>query len=291
MKKYLKGVTIPFIYFDTYSSYVIYKDKKYSFIEDAIFDFLHVTLNYHLEIDGEIITVHSLEKVIEQIVIYKGKVIIDKYKDEYSSIEYRFICGLIDSFRKDQLHYLPYEKFRLRKYDIFHLKYLLFRLEISRYKNKFPKKIYSKILKRHIWVYSGRFSYSISDAITEFYYDSFYYQFAGNGCGDETKDHHVHEHEIKYILTYIINHFDAFKIYDYQKEFYSKQELEFMNQFLLKLKSMNYHSYIDHTQKYTYEEYKDLKNHKRYFKLLFFNIGEYFYMKKIRREKIKAYKI
>lgn len=178
------------------------------------------------------------------------------------------------------------------KYILKYPKDYLVSLEFKKYKDiNIPKKIYSKILKKEKYVLYGEFYEDIFDTLYYIFNGSFYYQY--NIDGIEFSDNHSHQHYFEDVISRIFKNFDEFKIYDYQKQFYSKQELDFIDKLLNKLKEDNYTSiyykkYYDYLDE-TYEDYKLIPNNK-HLKLFIFNIKDYFKSKKLEKDIINSHK-
>jgi len=296
MKKVLKNTNIPYHTYDKKDicSCYIYNNKKYYDLNLLFNDYIASYLTYHFKISNKLITVHNLNEVaIFLLENYKTFSIPDNYIIEYSKSEYEYFIKLQNHLLKNQLNRerLNHKKMKF-KYILKYPKDYLVSLEIKKYKDtNIPKKIYSKILKREIYVLYGNFYNDIFYSLYYIFNGSFYYQF--NKDGIEDNSNHSHSHYFEEVIDKVIKYFDEFKIYDYQKQFYSKQELDFINKLLKKLKqdkftSIHYKNYYDYFDK-TYEEYKLIPNKTR-LKLFIFNIKDYFKSKKLEKEIIKSHK-
>lgn len=296
MKKIYKNINIPYHYYDNHvlNTGYIYNDKKYFDLNILFTDYIGTYLTYHFEINQELKEVHNLSDVVDYLLEnYKTFSIPNIYIDEYAKSEYEYLTRLQNYLIQDKL---DKDKPENRNNSLkFILKYpidYLVSLELKKYKNiQIPKKIYSRILKRKIYVLYGEFYENIFDGLHYVFFGSFYYQF--NGDDSESSYNHCHEHNFEDVIREIFRTFDEFIIHENQKQFFSRQELIFINKLLSKLKEDKY------TSKYykengednkLLEEYKYLSDNKKYFKLLFFNIKDKYRIKKNLKMIINSHK-
>ena len=88
----------------------------------------------------------------------------------------------------------------------------------------------------------------------------------------------------------IFTYSSKFKIHVFQRQYYSKQQLEFLTKLSEKLKEMKFHS-VESKMDTDVEEYFYLKDNKKNIRLFFHNIKYYFADKKLRSEILKSHKI
>jgi len=297
VKRSFKNINIPYHYYDKVKlrSGYIYNNKEYFDLNLLFNDYVGSYLTYHFEINNELKEVHNLSDIANYMLEnYETFEIPDKYKDEYSQDEYKYFNSLKRDLLNDKLEKSPFMYRPMKFKDIFKypIDYLVF-LELKKYKDvSMPKKIYSKILKRDVYVLYGEFYENAMYALTSIFYGSFYYQFSGDGV--ENSCEHSHQHDFEAVIDDIFSNFDNFIIYDFQKQFYSKQELDFIDKLVNKLKEDNYTSIFykksnDDFDK-TYEEYKNFKDNKKHFKLFILNIKDYFKSKKFKKDVINSHK-
>lgn len=297
MRKLYKNINIPYHFFDrnSFQMYYIYNNKKYYDLNLLFNDYLGSYLTYHFKINGEIKEVHNLSDIANYLIEdYKTFEIPDEYKDEYTEREYKELYyikkNLLENKSKEtNSFYRPvsFKKFFRNPKD--YLSYL----EFKKYKElSIPKKVYSKVLKRDVYVLYGEFFNNAMNALDALFGVSFYYQF--NGDRIEDSYNHSHEHEFESVVKCIFSQFDEFIIYDFQKQFFSKQELIFINKLLKKLKkdkftSIYYKNSNDYFQK-SINEYRYLKDNKKYLKLFIHNIKHYFKGKELEKDIINSHK-
>lgn len=296
MKKKYKNITIPYHLYDKKEnfSYYIYDDKKYYQLNELFKDFIDYELTYHIEINNKEKELHNLPDVIEQLLLHpKTFKISKKYNNEYSKDELSYINHLQKQLIKKEitLTYDPsyYYKFCLR--DIFNLKNILFNKKIYKKYNHIilPQKIYSKEYNHYYFVTSGYVYDNVIMALEQVYNNSFYYQYGGPNR--ENYYNHFHAHAFNEVINDVFNCFDKFKIHKFQEEYFSNQELELLNKLCSKLKSLKYKPYYRLFLESDYEEYCYLKDNKKYIRLFFHNLKDYFKDIKDRKEILKSHKI
>ncbi len=296
MKRKLKGITIPYLYYDKSKNYTyyIYKDKEYTNLDKLFTDFVGSYLTYHFNINEKTHEVHNLSEVLEALLKNKKSFSIPKnYKEEYSKEEYAYITKLQDRLLNEKLkienNQLYEHKFTIK--NIFEYRLFKFTKEIfEKYKKiAIPKKIHSNIFNHDYYVVAGSAYESIYHALDEVFDDSLYYQFGGTK--KENNRSHFHSHNFDDLISLIFERSSKFKIHVFQQEFYSKQELEFLNKLADKLKKMKFHSVERNIDELDYEEYFYLKDNKKYLSLLIHNIRFYKEDKKYRNDVLNSHKI
>lgn len=292
MKKLYKNINIPYHYYDNrllLSGY-IYNDKKYFDLNELFTDYLGSYLTYHFKINNELKEVHNLSDIVNELFEnYQNFSIPSVYIDEYSGDEHKFITRLHQDLLNNKLiNGRPENRKMTFKYILKNPIQYLVNQEVKKYKNvSTMKKVYSKILKRNIYVLNGNYYESFFDIA----YYCCYYQF--NGDSIESSYNHNHEHDFEDVIREIFRTVDNFIIYDYQKQFFSKQELDFINKLIKKLKSDNYTSKYYKTtdeDKKLSEEYRYLRENKKYFKLFIFNIKDNYRVKRYNKIIINSHK-
>ncbi len=296
MKRKLKGITIPYLYYDKSKNYTyyIYKDKEYTNLDKLFTDFVGSYLTYHFNINEKTHEVHNLSEVLEALLKNKKSFSIPKnYKEEYSKEEYAYITKLQDRLLNEKLkienNQLYEHKFTIK--NIFEYRLFKFTKEIfEKYKKiAIPKKIHSNIFNHDYYVVAGSAYESIYHALDEVFDDSLYYQFGGTK--KENNRSHFHSHNFDDLISLIFERSSKFKIHVFQQEFYSKQELEFLNKLADKLKKMKFHSVERNIDELDYEEYFYLKDNKKYLSLIIHNIRFYKEDKKYRNDVLNSHKI
>ena len=284
MKRKYKNIKIPYSYYDKVKGwcYYVYNNKYYNNIYDAVKDYLGCELTYHFLYNNKLIRVHDLEKISEYILLKGNFSIPDEYKYEYSLIEYQELNWLYKNINKYEFKAYYYQKpslkYLLEEPISCYLGYKYYKL----YKNcNYPKKVYSKFLKTEVFVYKGHIYYTINDILEL----NYYYEF--NNPLDS--GYQLHEHEFNFVINEVFHYFNEFKINKKQEQFYSKQELVFLDKLVKKLKDDKFDNSILKI-KDSYEEWKYLHDNHKYFKLLIYNIKDYFSNKKKNKEILKMYK-
>lgn len=301
MKRKYLNITIPYKYYNnkTLENGYIYKDKFWTNLNDLFWNFLGSFLSYHVLVNNEEIEVHSLEEVIYYLTKYPNNFEIpNKYKNEYSNIEYKSI----NKFHKDLLNnnleiieYYPLKKWRFRKFDDYRWHRAL--KEAQKYKDViFPIKVYNKVYKREVYVLKGEIYKSLIYALEHISSLSFYYQY--NGDGKKDSYNHNHSHEFELVIDRVIEDKD-FKIYDFQEEFYSKQELELIKKLQLKLTKMNferidlYYNSLNknNLKKKWYDKIRNYEKEKKYLRAFIYEKKVRYLENKIKKYNLSNYKI
>lgn len=293
MQNKYKNITIPYKTFnknDNYT-YYIYKDKEYTKLNELMKDFIDFELTYHFEANGTLKTVHNFNDVIESLLVnYKNFYISRKYKEEYSDSEYEYITRLKQALLKDKLKlsYKPrfeqtfkfYEKKHKEAYEEIYEKYK---------KIIVPKKVKSTIYNRKYYVVAGIMYESVIHALDEVFNYSLYYEYGGSPRGGSNAS--FHEHDFETIIYSIISNFDKFKIYSYQRELYSNQELYLMDTMMKKLKKMKYKPVSNRYDEEYMHEYNYLVNNRKYIRLFFFNMKDSLEERRRKRKDLENHKL
>lgn len=295
MKLKYRNITVPYKVFDQKENftYYIYKDKKYKDLNKLFTDFLGVYLTYHFEVKGNLKEVHNIVEVVEALLKNKDTFKIPKkYLEEYNEREYKYLFDLQKQLLNDKLkiQYNRDYEFKYSKKEFGNKKYYNFSKEVyEKYRNvKIPKKIKPTQYENEYYVVAGRAYERIVDALGEVYDGTFYYQFGGTK--NQNNRTHFHTHDFEDLIWMIFTYSSKFKIHVFQRQYYSKQQLEFLTKLSEKLKEMKFHS-VESKMDTDVEEYFYLKDNKKYLKLLIHNIKYYFADKKLRNEILKSHKI
>ncbi len=296
MKRKLKGITVPYLYYNKKKNYTcyIYNDKEYFDLNELFTDFLGSYLTYHYNIKDKTYEVHNLSEVLENLIKNKKTFSIpNKYKDEYSKEEFKYIKNLQDKLLNEKLKIENNQLFE-HKFTIKNIReYRLFKFTkdiFDKYKKvSIPKKIHSDIYNHNYYVVAGNAYESIYHALDEVFNDSLYYQFGGTK--NENNRSHFHSHSFDDLISLIFDRSNKFKIHVFQQQYYSKQELEFLNKLADKLKRMKFHSIERNIDEIEFEEYFYLKDNKKYLSLLIHNIRFYKEDKKFREKVLESHKI
>lgn len=307
MKKKYRNITVPYYYIDDKKSIrgYIFKDKLY--LEDNLYnlfkDFLGFYLDYHIEIEGKIIIVHSLEEVAELLLNnYNSFKIPKKYIGEYSEIEYKQFIKVLKylksesrpkSFEKVIVKDYSINTFQKVKYYFQNYRYNKMLEEMKKYDYKVPTKVYSKYYKRNLYVVDGEPFWSLSSAFENIYQIGFYYQYNGDGIDEYSE--HSHQHDFEYVIHDVFNNPDKFIIYDFQKQFFSKQEVDFLNALVQKLKDISFES-DSNEYEYLYNgplanEYYKYQDNKQWLKAFFIDKKIQSILKKEKNKKLQNHKI
>ncbi len=292
MKNKYKNITIPYDVWNDKEKYVTYyyKDKEYNKINKVLVAFVDFELSYHFDANGITKEVHSFEEVIESLLVnYKNFYISRKYRDEYSNNEYEYITKLKQALLKNKLK-LFYDEPR-EKFNIFNHKHKQAFDEIyNKYKDVvIPKKVKCKTYNRKYYVVGGRMYSSVLTALDQVFDYSLFYEYGGSPRVNSNAS--FHQHDFTTILSDIFSNFDKFKIYAYQKDFYSKQELLLIDLITKKLKQMKYQPVHKKYDEEYIQEYNYLINNRRYLKILFFNIKEKIDTRRFNRKDLENHKI
>lgn len=296
MKLKYRNITVPYSYYDKKQNYTyyIYKDKMYTNLNELFCDFVGSYLTYHYEVKGTRKEVHNLSEVLEAVIKNKDTFNIPKkYKEEYSEEEWKYIKILQKKLINNELK-IEYEKereFPIKLKDFWNRKIIQFNEEIyKKYKKvNIPKKIHAEQFKNDYFVVAGDAYESIYHALDAVYDNSLYYQFGGTKSQNNRT--HQHSHSFDDLIHLIFANASKFKIHVSQREFYSKQELEFLSKLSDKLKKMKFHSVERKYDTLDVEEYIYLKEHKKYISLLMHNIRFYNADKKYQKEVLESHKV
>lgn len=295
MKLKYRNITVPYRRFDKKRnySYYIYQDKEYTDLNKLFTDFLGSYLTYHFKTKDTIHAVHNLNDVIEHLLYhYEDFEIPKEYKSEYSTWEYKYLTTLQKRLIKDELvvESKP-EEFPLSLSEVKDKKRYLFEKDIYyKYRNvKIPKKVFSEEYNHHYYVVGGEYFDSLNHALDMVFDLTLYYQ--SGGTKNPNNNSHVHTHSFDELIALIFSNSSKFKIHVFQRQYYSKQELEFLEKLSEKLKEMKFHSVEKNYDKTDYEEYFFYKDNKKYIRLLFHNIRIHFDELKHQKEVLKSHKI
>ena len=276
MKNKLKGITVPYKYFDKKENYTyyIYKDKKYTDLNKLFTKFVGSYLTYHYEIDSALKEVHNLSEVIDAILKnYQTFSIPSEYKKEYSNLELKYINRLIDDLNNNKLE-KPYEhEFTYSIKDFKNRKLFKFNKYIfNQYKDTFtPKKIRTqKYYKHDYYVVAGVAYQSIYHALDEVFAENILYLFGGTKNPNNRT--HSHSHSFDDLIGLIFEKSNKFIIHKFQQEFYSKQELDFLNRLADKINEMGFKSVEKPYEPFNSYEYNYFKDNHQYIHLLIHNL-------------------
>ena len=296
MKRKYNNITIPYFYFDKKLnySYYIYQNKMYTDLNKLFKDFLGSYLTYHYEVEDKVYEVYNLSEVIEGIFKYKDKFNLPKkYKKEYSDDEWDYIINLKKALEKGELinSYVENKEFKFSFKKFFTYKEYAFAKDMyERYKDiSVPKKIRSKDFKHSYFVVAGNYYESIYHALDNVYRNNLYYPFGGTK--EVNNRTHLHSHTFDDLIKLIFLHSDKFKIHVFQREYYSKQEIEFLTLLSDKLRDLGYHSVEYKPDKMDYQEYCYLKDNHKYISLLINNVKWYLFNKKYEKDVLESHKI
>lgn len=254
MKRKYRNITVPYYYINNKKNIrgYIFKDKLY--LEDNLYDlfkdFLGFYLDYHIEIEGKIIVAHSLGEVAELLLNnYKTFKISPKYKNDFSKREYEQFIK-IQKYLKESSRPKPFETVIVKDSNINTLQKIKYYFqdyyynkmikEMKKYDYKIPTEVYSKSYRRNVYVVDGEPFWTLLSAFEYIYQIGFYYQYNGDGIDEYSE--HSHQHDFEYVICDVIDNPNEFKIYDFQKKFFSKQEIIFLNALAQKLKDISYTS-------------------------------------------------
>ncbi len=275
MKNKLKGITVPYKYYDKKENYTyyVYKDKMYTDMNKLFTKFLGSYLTYHYELDGILKEVHNFSEVLDTILKnYEQVTIPSQYKKEYSSLEYDFIKNLIDALKNNTFE-TPYEhEFTYSIKDFTNRKLFKFnKMIFNEYKDTFiPKKVKNqKYYKHDYYMVAGSAYQSIYLAIEAVFDSHLLYEFGGTKNPNNRS--HKHSHSFDDVIGLIFENNNKFVIHKFQQEFYSQQELDFLNLLANKLNEMGFKSVERTYNPLNYSEYNYLKDNHKYFSLMVHN--------------------
>lgn len=296
MKRNLKGITVPYLHYnkrDNYT-YYIYNDKEYTDLNLLFNDFLGTYLTYHYEVKDNLKEVHNLSDVIYDLIKNNGNFNIPrKYKKEYSDDEYHYLKNLKDKLINKTLK-IGYNVEQEYKFDISHIKsHKLYKFTKTIYEKyhdlTVPKLVYYEEYKHNYYVVAGSAYQSIYRALDEVFEDNLYYEFGGTKRNNNRSFSHCHNFED--LINLIFTNSSKFKIHVHQQQFYSEQELAFLNTLANKLKKMKFHSVEKAFDPLEDDEYIYLKENKKLFSLLLHNIRYYQKERKFKRDVLESHKI
>lgn len=293
MKNNLKGITVPYRYYDKEDNYFyyIYKNKAYTDLSKLFNKFLGSYLTYHFKIDKEIKEVYNLSDVLDCLLKNYDKFQIPKkYENEYSKGEYEYIIDLQNKLKDNKL-IKPYFQKRIFKTNIKELHLIRFNREIYyKYQDvEIPKRVRSKVTKKEYYVLAGDSYQSIYDALDQVNDNNIYYQFGGTKKINNRT--HSRAHNFDDLIELIFAQSDKFVIHKFQRECYSKQELEFLDKLATKLKEMDFHSVEYEYDSLETDEYSYLKDSHRYIGLLFHTLRYHRKHKQYEKRVIESHKI
>ncbi len=293
MKNKYKNITIPYHVYDPKEKYTCYyyKDKEYTKLNKLFNDFVDFELTYHFDENGKTKEVHNYNEVIESLLVnYKNFYISRKYRDEYSDSEYEYITKLKEALLKNKLKVF-YESRFPKEFGLFDFRHKKAYKEIyDKYQNVVvPKRVKSTVYNRKYFVVAGIMYDSVLFALDQVFNYSLYYEYGGSPRANSNASHHQHDFDA--VIIEIFRNFDEFKIYAYQKDFYSKQELYLLDLISKKLKKMNYTPVKSQYDEEYMNEYNYLVNNRKFIKLFFFNIKDKIETARFNRKDLENHKI
>ena len=294
MKAKYNNITVPYQYFDKKRNYTyyVYKNKEYHDPAKVFKAFVGSYLTYHFEVKDKEIEVHNLSEVLDNLLRFPDTFKIPtKYKEEYSELEYNYIKGLLEDIKKDTLKINYNPEFNYSKHDFKTGKIYKFCREIDKKYNDVvvPKRIKDRIFNNDYYVVGGVAYESIYRALDVVYEGEMHYLFGG------TKNHNNRSysevHNFDDLLTQVFKKSTKFIIHVHQQEYYSKQELEFLQLLADKINEMGFKSIEPKYEEEYTEEYNMLKDQHRYLGILLNNIKYYLKQKRHERAVLKSHKI
>ena len=294
MRKKYSGITVPYKHFDFRRNYTyyIYQDKEYTDMNKLFKAFQGSYLTYHFEVKEKEIEVHNLSEVLDNLLrFYDTFKIPTKYKKEYSDLEYDYIKGLKEDLIKGTLQVGYNPDFKYSKKDFKTVKKFKFCRAIDRKYNDvvIPKKIKDSYFKNEYYVVGGVAYQSIYRAIDVVYEGELHYQFGGTKNPNNRT--HSQAHSFDDLIGLVFEESTKFKIHVHQQDFYSEQELEFLQKLADKLNTMGFES-IEPTYEEEYTtEYNYLKDNHRYIGILLNNIKYKLSERRHERAVLKSHKI
>ena len=294
MKAKYNGITVPYQYFDKKRNYTyyVYKDKEYTDPSKVFKAFVGSYLTYHFEVKEKEIEVHNLSEVLDNLLRFPDTFKIPaKYKEEYSDLEYDYIKGLLEAIKKDTLKINYNPIFDYSKKDFKTAKIYKFSKEVDKKYNDVvvPRRIKDHIFNNDYYVVGGVAYESIYHAIDVVYEGELHYIFGGTKNPNNRTREQVHNFDD--LVSKIFKKSTKFIIHVYQQEYYSKQELEFLNLLADKINEMGFKSIEPKYEEEYTEEYNYLKDNHRYLGILINNIKYYLKQKRHERQVLKSHKI
>ena len=287
-----QNITVPYYKYNKQKRkcFFWYGNKEYDDLYKLFKKFLGGFLTYHIEVNGDLIEVHTFEDVLEKLVKNSKTFFIPrKYIKEYSQNEYDYLIHLQKDILNDKLVLTPDPT--EAKFMIVHsVDYKVEKRIREEYCNtKVPKKVFIKEFDDYFYCVNGTYHEDLVSALGEVYNRSLYYEFGGKNRKNASDFYH--SHEFKNLVMTVIRYFDKFNIHKFQEDCYSKQELEFLGALSNKLKSMNFkpirpsYDYLD-MKEYEYE----LNNH-HFFRALIMAHKFKKLDRKFKEEELECYKI
>lgn len=272
IKRKYRGIKVPYAYYDSSisKSGYIYKDKFYADLNELFKDFVGFYLNYHVLVNTEEVIVHGLEDVAELLILnYPNAKIPSKYKDEYSEMEYRFLMRLLKHLEKKDFIKPEYHELKpwfFRNFDSY--KWYRANKEMQQYKDViFPKKVYSNVYKREVYVLRGEIM-GLFSALDEVVSEGLYYKYRGEFDGESVSN--SHQHRFENVIDRIFYVYNDFEFCDDKEKFYSRQEVKFLEALIKRLEELSYKTldkiFVDRNFFYSkecnvYWRYVDEKKH------------------------------
>lgn len=293
MKAKYKNITIPYKYYNPKrnETVYIYKDKEYKDMNKLFQKFLGTYLTYHYEVKEKLCTVHNLSDVIAALLKNKDTFIIPrKYKNEYSSGEYKYITNLQDKLKNNKLTLYYDNKYKL-KFSLREYKQYKAEKESQKLYSKLiiPKKVHSNVYDNDLYAVNGSYYESIYYALNEVNEDVISYEFGGSKRPNSRSA--IELHNFDEVISNIFTNYNKFVIREHQLEYYSKQELEFINKLLDKLKEMNFKVPERSNFELLNNEYKYYTENNNKIQLFITNIRYQIEEKKEQEERLKNHKI
>lgn len=241
-----------------------------------------------------------MEEVTELLLDnYNNFKIPNEYKRDFSEEEYQQIMKIQKSLKENTKRAKQTEmivdnsKIKSRRKIIDLIKnYRFYKTlkEMKKYQSSIPERVYSKYYKRHFYVVEGEVYWNLLTAFEDIYNIGFYYQYCGDGK-DEFSNHY-HSHEFEYVISDAINKSNEFQIYEFQKQFFSEQEIKFLESLVQKLKDISYHPIEDNLYKGSLTlEYNRLCDEGKVIKAFLCDKKINRNINKIKKEKLKNHKI
>ena len=293
MKAKYKNITIPYKYYNPKrnETVYIYKDKEYKDMNKLFQKFLGTYLTYHYEVKEKLCTVHNLSDVIAALLKNKDTFIIPrKFKNEYSSGEYKYITNLQDKLKNNKLTLYYDNKYKL-KFSLREYKQYKAEKESQKLYSKLiiPKKVHSNVYDNDLYAVNGSYYESIYYALNEVNEDVISYEFGGSKRPNSRSA--IELHNFDEVISNIFTNYNKFVIREHQLEYYSKQELEFINKLLDKLKEMNFKVPEHSNFELLNNEYKYYTENNNKIQLFITNIRYQIEEKKEQEERLKNHKI
>ena len=199
-------------------AYYKYNDEYYYSLNDLLNQLNINTLEYHFTINHEIIKGSSLNEIIENILDnIEDFSIPEIYFGEYTTKELSYLNGLKDAIINKTLLKPNVNKI-YSKETIAYKKYR---------KSSLPIKVYNKYFNKEYYTIGGYEFDRIDDALNEIYQNSFYYEYLTTNL--DNKNVSTHRHSFEDVIIALFDNPSSFQINKEQEKYYSKQELELIN--------------------------------------------------------------